>query len=184
MTDTPTKVNTPNMVHEVVHEHPSPDLLSAKKRVVCIAIDGSQFSDHAISWALENVLRKETDQVVLLNVRPYPLVSMVSTPLVDYSLSSDQEEASNKSASHRLLVNAANTITLAGFSVRAIALRGDAREELDFKIRELKADLVVIGSRGLSTFKRLLLGSVSAHLANTLTVPLLITRGPTTNPSS
>ena len=34
-------------------------------------------------------------------------------------------------------------------------MRGDARDEIVRKIRELNADIVVLGSRGLGTLKRL-----------------------------
>ena len=62
------------------------------------------------------------------------------------------------------------------FSVRGIALRGDARDEIAHKVEELKADMLVVGSRGLSAIKRAFLGSVSDYLVHHLHVPVIVTR--------
>ena len=88
----------------------------------------------------------------------------------------EQVEQSNKKASHALLIDVAKTFKAKGCHVRAIALRGDSREELVFKIEEVKADLVIVGSRGLSGFKKAFLGSVSDHLMHHLKCPVLVTR--------
>jgi nucleotide-binding universal stress UspA family protein len=43
-------------------------------------------------------------------------------------------------------------------------------------IKVKKADLVVVGSRGHSTMKRLMLGSLSTFLAQSSPVPVVIAR--------
>ncbi len=47
--------------------------------------------------------------------------------------------------------------------MRGVALRGDPREELVHKVEEVKADVLVIGSRGIGMMKRVFLGSTSDH---------------------
>ncbi|KAL2914179.1 hypothetical protein HK105_206270 [Polyrhizophydium stewartii] len=94
-------------------------------------------SDYALTWAVNNILKPETDQVVLLNMIKHDNIH-----------------------------------------VRAIALRGDPREELLHKIEHLKADLVVMGSRGLGALSRTFLGSVSDYLTHNLKVPVIVTRLP------
>ncbi len=37
---------------------------------------------------------------------------------------------------------------------KGIALRGDAREEIVYKVDDIKADVLVIGSRGMGALKR------------------------------
>jgi nucleotide-binding universal stress UspA family protein len=51
---------------------------------------------------------------------------------------------------------------------------GEARRELEHKINELKPDLVVMDSRGLSNLSRVVLGSVTDHLVHHLNVPVMI----------
>jgi nucleotide-binding universal stress UspA family protein len=47
--------------------------------------------------------------------------------------------------------------------VRGVALKGDPREEIVHKVGEVKADILVIGSRGMGMLKRTFLGSTSDH---------------------
>jgi nucleotide-binding universal stress UspA family protein len=42
-------------------------------------------------------------------------------------------------------------------------MRGDPREEIVNKVEEVKADVLVIGSRGMGALSRLLVGSISDH---------------------
>jgi hypothetical protein len=69
--------------------------------------------------------------------------------------------------SHNLLKSTAHEFTKELIHVRAISLRGglylfytDPREEIEHKIASLKPDLVIMGSRGLNAFSRVVLGSV------------------------
>ncbi|CAG8490863.1 4295_t:CDS:2 [Diversispora eburnea] len=50
------------------------DADSPNTRVVVIAIDQSNYSHFAFDWAVKNFLGKESDLVVLINVRPTPMI--------------------------------------------------------------------------------------------------------------
>ncbi|KAL2914183.1 hypothetical protein HK105_206274 [Polyrhizophydium stewartii] len=170
----------PKTIHEEVHMHDHFE----PTRIVCIAVDSSKNSEYAVSWAVKNVLKAETDQVVLLNVRPYVYVPLYASHyLAEYPTfnSSDafaQLEEANKQASHELLIQVAKTLQNHGIHTRAIALRGDAREELLFKIEDVKADLVIMGSRGLGAVRRAFIGSVSDYLVHNTKIPTIVTRMP------
>ncbi|HSK86304.1 MAG TPA: universal stress protein [Rubrobacter sp.] len=56
--------------------------------------------------------------------------------------------------------------------------RGRPAEEICKLAEEAGADLVVVGSRGLGTVKRLLVGSVSEEVVGTAPCPVLVVRGP------
>ncbi|KAJ1551423.1 hypothetical protein HK096_011340, partial [Nowakowskiella sp. JEL0078] len=148
-------------VHEEIYD--SPEIPSEKKRVIAVAIDSSSHSEYAIQYVLDNVAQAG-DQIVLLNCRPVP-----SVPSIGISGYSDFEWAEKieneaKLHSHALLKKfGALVLKQKGLAARAIALRGDAREELVSKVNELNASLFVLGSRGLGTFQRTLLGSVSDY---------------------
>lgn len=60
--------------------------------------------------------------------------------------------------------------------MRAIALVGDPRQEIVHKAKEVKADMVIVGSRGSGRFKTGRLGSVSDYLVHHLEVPVIVTR--------
>jgi nucleotide-binding universal stress UspA family protein len=61
-------------------------------------------------------------------------------------------------------------------SVKGIVLRGDPREELIRKANEVKASVLIIGSRGLGSFKRTFLGSVSNSLVNHADIPVIVVK--------
>jgi hypothetical protein len=67
-----------------VHEEVVSDAHHAPHRVIAIAVDSSEYSQHAFNWALDNIIRPETDEVVLLNVRPHVVLPMiVGVPVLD-----------------------------------------------------------------------------------------------------
>ncbi|KAI8914530.1 hypothetical protein EDD86DRAFT_199524 [Gorgonomyces haynaldii] len=150
-------------------------------RVICVPIDGSKDSDYAVHWALDNLVNPDKDQIILLNVRPYNFSSSLAfgpaAAFADYSADLSADDA-NRAQSHTLLLQAAKAVKEKGVHVRAIAMKGDAREELVFKIEQLKPTFVVVGNRGLGQIARAILGSVSDYLVHHLHVPVLITRHP------
>jgi nucleotide-binding universal stress UspA family protein len=62
-----------------------------------------------------------------------------------------------------------------GIKVKGVALRGDPREEIVYKVEDVKADVLVIGSRGMGAMKRVFVGSTSDycvhHCHTTVIVP-------------
>uniref|UniRef100_A0A1D1XNI4 Universal stress protein A-like protein n=1 Tax=Anthurium amnicola TaxID=1678845 RepID=A0A1D1XNI4_9ARAE len=138
-------------------------------RTIVIALDHSEHSQHAFSWAVKNFLRKECDKVVLVNVRPVPTVPgpyAIGAAYMDFSEVVSSLEDQYRSNSHSLLKDFAGKLKTQGFECKAIAMRGDARDELVRKVDEVKADALVIGSRGLGVFKRTILGSVSDYCSH------------------
>jgi nucleotide-binding universal stress UspA family protein len=65
-----------------------------------------------------------------------------------------------------------------GVSVEHDVLRGRAASQVVELANERRADLIVVGSRGLSAWKRLLLGSVSAEIVDHARCPVLVARKP------
>jgi nucleotide-binding universal stress UspA family protein len=65
-----------------------------------------------------------------------------------------------------------------GVTVEREVLRGRPASHIVELAAELRADLIVIGSRGLGTWRRLLLGSVSAEVVDHAGCPVLVARKP------
>jgi nucleotide-binding universal stress UspA family protein len=100
-------------------------------------------------------LKPETDLVILINVRPVALVpGPYGAAYMDFSSYTTQLEEYNRAHSHNILKKAAAYLKPLNFTVKAISLRGDAREELVRKVDELHVDMLIIGSRGLGAIKR------------------------------
>ncbi|PHZ09957.1 uncharacterized protein RHIMIDRAFT_41036 [Rhizopus microsporus ATCC 52813] len=64
------------------------------------------------------------------------------------------------------------------FSIKVVthAIVGRVKEKLKGLIEENKYDMVVCGSRGRSSVKRLLMGSVSTYLVHATPVPVVVVR--------
>ncbi|KAI9204035.1 uncharacterized protein BJ171DRAFT_558772 [Polychytrium aggregatum] len=161
-------------VHEELLDHSADE--HASRRVVVVAIDGSDRSQQAVDWAIDNILRAAQDSVVLINVRPLAVQLGYPTALGDFGAEYQSIEDANREASHELIRKTAKKFVEKDIPIRGIALRGDAREELVAKIDELKAQLVIIGSRGLNTVSRALIGSVSDYVVHHSSAPVIVTK--------
>jgi len=180
----------------IAHADPHPDERSAKTgqavavaggneteggdeggvtRVIVVAVDQSKHSENALNWALKNIINPATDFVVLINVRPSPVIpGPAGTVFLDYTDFIVKLDAQSRHEAHTLLKRYAALVNAKKVAVKAIAMRGDAREEIRRKIVEVDADLVVVGSRGMGLVKRAFLGSVSDYLVHHVACPTLI----------
>ncbi|RKO83799.1 hypothetical protein BDK51DRAFT_33200, partial [Blyttiomyces helicus] len=106
-----TTTNEPTPVHEEVVSHGE----EAHTRVICIAVDESDNSTNALKFTLNHIVKKDYDQIVLLNVRA-PFVPLQSFGLMaaDYGdwYSHAEEEAQRQS--HALLKRLGGTVVAEG----------------------------------------------------------------------
>ncbi|KAJ3127095.1 hypothetical protein HK098_006792 [Nowakowskiella sp. JEL0407] len=157
--------------HEEIINEPH----SSPKRIVCIAVDASAHSKNAFNYALENIVRTD-DQIILLNVRPVANPIAGVTQFGDLTEELEQMDEAAHIRSHSLLKEYGAIVLSQSTACRAIALHGDAREELVKKVDELNADLLIMGSRGLGNFKRAVLGSVSDYVIHHVKCAVLVTK--------
>ncbi|KAJ3228119.1 hypothetical protein HDU81_006294 [Chytriomyces hyalinus] len=161
-------------------------------RVIVVAIDASQHAQKAFDWAIDHMCRDSgdanglLDEIVLLNCRP--VAATPSIPVGDEIfaggvISSNQEYQAwaaeqGRIESHTLLKKYAYRVMERnkGVIVRAIALEGDAREELCNAVKQLRAECVVMGSQGMSLVSKLMVGSVSDHVLHHAPCPVIVVR--------
>lgn len=131
--------------------------------------------------AAENILRVETDLVCLLNVRT---IKGVDTDLEFLNPLTGKIENEHRQHSHNILKKAAAFLKHQNFLIKAISLRGDARDEITRKTEELNADLLIVGNRGMggisryffNVISRALVGSTSDFLIHHVHCPVLVVR--------
>lgn len=139
---------------------------------VLVAYDGSEQAQSALARAMELVRSIQGARLTIAHVFHYPNLvvgeAMIAAPVrMELDELSDSERTLDEAK--ELAAELPNTTTL---------LQGDpARALLDYA-EELQADLIVIGSRGLSTFKELFLGSVSHYVVQHSKVPVLVIKNP------
>lgn len=151
-----------------------------------IAMDFSAGSKYALAWALKNIV-KDGDHLIfvvvnkkLLEMGEMHLWEDTGSPLIpledfasasvttQYGVPQDGELMSllHEEARQKELV------------VVFKVYWGDAREKICDAVVDLPLDCIVMGSRGLGTLKRALLGSVSNYVVNNAPCPVTVVKLP------
>lgn len=143
-------------------------------RHITVAVDGSAFADHALDFAID-LAQKYGSDLTVLGVAPLvPLYVSSTEPWVP------TEVPESEARHYRAVVDqSVDKARKAGITqVQSACLEGVIVDEMIAHVETHPTDLLIIGSRGLSTAKRLLLGSVSDAVSHHVKCPVLIVRGP------
>jgi len=142
----------------------------AKIEKIIVAVDMSKHSKNALDYG--SLLAEKCEaELVLVNVfDAFERVGSTKKKLEEIAdtLRTDSSEKLNE------YVNEARKI--GATKVRAERVEGDPAETILKIARREKPDMIVVGSRGLSTAKEFLLGSVSHKLTHHAECPVLIVR--------
>ncbi len=143
-------------------------------RHITVAVDGSAFANHGLEFAID-LAQKYGSELTILGVAPLvPLYVSSTEPWVP------TEVPESEARHYRSVVDVSlEKARKAGLTaVTGVCLEGVIVDEMIAHVEAHPTDLLVIGSRGLSTAKRLLLGSVSDAVSHHVKCPVLIVRGP------
>jgi nucleotide-binding universal stress UspA family protein len=144
--------------------------VSVLKNLV-VAVDGSPSADKALSTAIE-LGKALSATLTIISVAPLQALPMASGSAIGLPAI---HEAAVK-VTKDLLSRLQEQVARAGLKVSTVLLDGYVVEELLHYLDEHSYDLLVMGARGLSTGKRLLLGSVSDAVVHHTKIPVLIIR--------
>ncbi len=129
-----------------------------------VGVDGSDTSRRALDWALDEARPRQADVEVIHAWRP----SFVSV--------ATRADSANRFAAltRNVVATALERADASGppVPVQVKVRTGSGASVLVEAAKD--ADLVVVGSRGLGSFKRLLLGSVSSHVAHHASCPVVV----------
>ena len=142
---------------------------------ITVAIDGSAHSEEALGAAID-LSKQYGSQLTVLSVAPLVPVYM---PSGNAYLAAPVAQVDTKP--YVTLVEAAvKKAHDAGVTaVTGVCQDGVVLDEILAFLDAHPADLVVVGSRGMSTAKRLLIGSISSALVAHAPCPVLVVRGGT-----
>lgn len=137
---------------------------------IVVGVDGSEGSEAALRWALDEARRREC-RLDLVHVWHVPYAGEVSG-LVMGELSERLEHQAREVVRSVMEKSVGED---PGVEVVPMVTEGATAEALLDAARD--ADLLVVGSRGLGGFKSLLLGSVSTVCVHHATCPVVVVPG-------
>jgi nucleotide-binding universal stress UspA family protein len=144
---------------------------------VLMATDGSQPAETAlelvgsIAWPAGSEIRLVT---ALEPIEPVMTAAWAPSLATDV----DKQQRDLSVSAEAVLGHAARALAHTGATITTDVLDGRAASAILDEARLLEADLIVLGSRGHGTIGSMLLGSVSAEVADHSPCPVLIARRP------
>jgi nucleotide-binding universal stress UspA family protein len=141
---------------------------------IVVGFDGSPAAEAALAVAhVEATLRGLPLRVVCSwEVPPLEYAGAAFAPLADLT------DAARDNAQRVIAEAIAKLDSSSGIEIEAVAVQGHPATVLLEQAED--ATMLVVGTRGLSTLKGIVRGSVSQSLAHHCSVPLLIVPAPTT----
>ena len=148
---------------------------NAKFGRIIVAFDGSKDSVKATKLAC-SLASKHGSDVTVVHVFSSPTIGFSAAsgmPIPDYS---ELEDAAKETA-QKVLSRGLRCASEAGVKARGELIESPSVvEALVGLASNEKADLIVVGTRGMTGFKKLILGSVSSGLVSHSPCPVLVVR--------
>ena len=151
---------------------------------ILVPLDGSEHSLRAREIAIQMTKRFDGKITLLhvysVGVRPIVMpepttLTPPSVPIMAPADFSKVVEAARK-AGTTILVDGENKVKAEGIQVETLLREGHTVQEILKITRDSKLDLIVMGARGISKIREILLGSVSDGVIRNAPCPVLVTK--------
>ena len=133
---------------------------------IVVAVDGSAKSDKTINVALD-MARRYSSAVTVVHVREYERYE------------GDEVDLGPPVPAEKLIDDAVKTFREGGIEATGEIKRvssGDTPEQIVEVAKRSQADLIIMGSRGMTEWKSLLLGGVANKVVHHAACPVLLVR--------
>jgi nucleotide-binding universal stress UspA family protein len=150
-------------------------------RILC-AVDGSEYSQWGIQ-ALEALASREPEHVTLLHVVNKPALQAAKgkNPVAQKRALAAMEKAGGillREAERSARVALGQAATGPRTKLHSVLAQGPLAQTIARQARRMKADLILMGSRGLSDIRGFLLGSTSRQVASIASCSVLVVKQP------
>lgn len=145
----------------VIKHPPAAELGQPTWRRLLVATGGSPWSDIAVDHALELAQKNGLEVCILC---------------VDVNRAADQNAFDDNSAAKDILANAEARAAAAGVTYEAHLAYGDVTEAVLETASSRQCDAIVMGSRGMTGLKRLMIGSISNAVTAKSLLPVMIVK--------
>lgn len=151
---------------------------------VLVPLDGSEHSQRALETAIQ-ITNKFGGKMTLLHVYsvavtpvivPEPItLTPAGVPVVTSAEISKMLEAARE-AGHKILVAGEKIAESAGLRVESVLREGNTVQEIIKMAKGDQSNLIVMGARGISRIRELLMGSVSEGVIKNAPCPVLVVK--------
>ena len=141
---------------------------------ILVAIDGSEPSLHALEIAAQ-IAEQNNAELTILTVAPFP-PPMINPEAMPTYLPRYQDDLRTSYEKQLRETNKKLLEKHPALKTVPIFMEGNPKQLIIEAAKAREADLIVLGSRGTSGIIDWMLGSVSQHVANSCTAPVLIVK--------
>ena len=141
-------------------------------RKILVAYDGSESSDHALQFALEQIHERPMPDIYLLNIQVWPVLYneyMAPLPV-------DEIHQSLKIAGSRILQPALDRLKALKRPCHSAVQLGDIPHGIVEHAENQGCTQIVMGSRGMGSLKGLLAGSVATRVIHLANIPVTVVK--------
>jgi nucleotide-binding universal stress UspA family protein len=151
---------------------------------ILVPLDGSEHSTKALSFAIE-IARKFGGKLTLVHVYSVVVTTGMmyeptSAGVMRIPVLSDAEVSRlvqyARETGNRILAEGEQRVSAEKVEVDSILTEGRVVEEISRVAKEGRFDLIVIGARGVSHIREILLGSVTEGLMHHVSCPILVVK--------
>ncbi|CAK9169210.1 unnamed protein product [Ilex paraguariensis] len=158
---------------------------------VLVAIDESDASFYALKWTLDRLFLRsavatptpepsnleDSDVLTVVHViQPFQHYILPAIPPVPVYVDMEASRKVQEENVASILSRALRMCKEKMIKAETLILQGDPKEMICQAVEDMNADLLVVGNRGRSKIKRVLLGSVSDYCAHHAKYPVLIVK--------
>ncbi len=140
----------------------------SKERAILVAYDGSEIARRAVYWAIQLAKALDAKLYVLyvVNVPPEVRAFLTAGTILNEALKSGM----------KILEQVKPELDKEGIRYELVVEIGDPGEKIVEFADKINADLIVMGHRGLSGIKKLLVGSVCDKVIKCSSKPVLVVK--------
>ena len=144
-------------------------------RSILVAFDGSRDSVRAVELASSLALRSGAELTVV-HVFASPSIALSATsgmPPPDFGVM----ETASREAGEKTLAEGVRIASVSGVKAKGELIEASSTVEAIVELSaSIKSDLIVVGTRGMTGFKKLIIGSVSSGVVSHAHCPVLVVR--------